>query len=186
MVMKFWFKEKKTAEAAAYLLKLNGGMMDKLTLIRMLYMTDRTVLLECGWSITGDKMIAMDHGPALSQILNIINFGAKPDPCWAKYIISLQSDIISLKQDVNQEMDELSRYEIKVLSEIFDKFSDMDSYLLADYMRTLPEWYNPNGSILSIEYEELLRKNGISEEVINDIVDNAETIYSFQILFYNE
>jgi len=53
--IRFAFDEKKAAQAAAYLLKLNGGTMDRRKLLMMLYMADRKMLVEHGRTITGDE-----------------------------------------------------------------------------------------------------------------------------------
>jgi hypothetical protein len=43
-VLKFTFKPRKAAQAAALLLKMNGGDMDQYLFIKMLYLADRQAL----------------------------------------------------------------------------------------------------------------------------------------------
>jgi hypothetical protein len=51
----------------------------------------------------------------------------------------------------------LSEAEDKVLDEIFETFGNMTRWDLVDYVHTLPEWRNPNGSALPIEYRDILK-----------------------------
>lgn len=55
--IKFVFDDRKAAQAAAYLLKLNGGKMDYRRLITLLYLADREMLLKHGRTITGDEFV---------------------------------------------------------------------------------------------------------------------------------
>jgi hypothetical protein len=55
--IKFVFNPKKAAQAAAYLLKLNGGKMDYRRLLTLLYLADRKMLITHGRTITGDQFI---------------------------------------------------------------------------------------------------------------------------------
>jgi hypothetical protein len=55
--IRFVFDEKKALQAAAYLLKLNGGTMDYRKLVTLMYLADRELLITIGRTITGDEMV---------------------------------------------------------------------------------------------------------------------------------
>src|SRR5947199_6070444 len=82
------FREDKTTQAAARLLKRRGGRMPYLSLIKLLYFADRKALLELGRPISYDLFVSMPHGPVLSRTLDLIT--GEPDPknpsYWGKYI----------------------------------------------------------------------------------------------------
>ncbi len=67
------FNDKKVLEIISYLLSLNNNRMDKLKLIKELYLIDRLSIDETNMSITNDKYFSLPHGPILSNTLNIIN-----------------------------------------------------------------------------------------------------------------
>src|SRR4051812_27718977 len=69
------FREDKTTQAAALLLKWAGGRMNYMKLIKLLYLADRTALLRWGRPITFARPISMRHGPVLSEVLDLINEG---------------------------------------------------------------------------------------------------------------
>jgi uncharacterized phage-associated protein len=59
------FNEQRAAEAAARILKLRGGRMSCLKLIKLLYFVDREALLRWGRPVTTDRYISMDDGPVV-------------------------------------------------------------------------------------------------------------------------
>jgi len=178
--MRFHFNEKKAAQAAAHLLKRKGGSLDKLVLLKTLYMADRRTLLEEGKLITGDRMVSMDHGPVLSVVLNLMNRTPGPGSMWAKLIDPPDSnDDVRLKADANPDTDELSRYELRVLDEELAKYGDMKPYNLADLLHKIcPEWRLPHGAVADIEYVDILRKTGKSDAEIKSIEVEAELAYA--------
>jgi len=66
------FNERKATEAAARLLKLRGGTMSYMKLIKLLYLADREALLRWGRPISTDRYVSMDRGPVLSHVLNLV------------------------------------------------------------------------------------------------------------------
>ena len=63
-MIEFVFNERKTAQAAARLLKLHGGKMDYRLLLNLMYLADRQALTETGLPISGDSYVSMDLEPA--------------------------------------------------------------------------------------------------------------------------
>ena len=88
--MRLRFNEAKATQAAALMPELRGGQMSYLKLIKLLYLLDREALLRWGRPITTDTYIAMDNGPVVSRICDLIR--EEPDPrsgtgrVWRKYI----------------------------------------------------------------------------------------------------
>ena len=66
------FNERRATEAAARFLKLRGGRMSYLKLIKLLYLLDREALLRWGRPVTTDRYISMDNGPVVSRIYDLI------------------------------------------------------------------------------------------------------------------
>ena len=59
------FNERRATEAAARFLKLRGGRMSYLKLIKLIYFLDREALLRWGRPVTGDRYVSMDNGPVV-------------------------------------------------------------------------------------------------------------------------
>src|SRR3989304_7235844 len=95
--MRLPFNEAKATQAAAMLLKMRGGTMSYMKLLKLLYLADREALLRWGRPISTDVYVSMDHGPVLSKTLDMINEG--PDTggrIWAEYISSSSNYEVTL------------------------------------------------------------------------------------------
>lgn len=178
--MRFIFDGRKTAQAACFLVELNGGAMNYMVLIKLLYLSDRRSLVETGLPITGDQMVSMPHGPVLSRTYDQINMGEPPETDeeavhWYEYMTEPDGYTVRKKKD--PETDQLSQYELDVLAEIYEKFGQMNRWRLRDFTHTLPEWVDPRGSSLPIEPETILRAHGKSSTEIERMIEDAEEVW---------
>lgn len=182
--MRFVFDSRKTAQAAAYVVSLNGGKLNYMVLIKLLYLSDRQALLETGAPITGDRMVSMPHGPVLSCTYDLINMGAPEQPGtspWYEYLTEPTAGY-EVRTKKEAETDELSQYELRLLRETFEKFGRMDKWGLRDYTHTLPEWVDPQGSSLSIDPVNILRSDGRPEVEVAELVRAAEEVWFMRTL----
>lgn len=175
LVMRFPFKEKKAAQAAAYLLaKHHDQRLNYMKLIKLLYLADRAALVQRGKPITGACMVSMPYGPVLSEVLNLINLGPRyeePRP-WLEYISGPEAyEVRCVSAD--SEYDELSQNERRVLDETDATFGRMNRWALVDWTHELPEWRDPRGSSFPIDPTEILRAEGRSERDIQRIAQDA-------------
>ena len=130
--MRIRFREAKTTQVAARLLELRGGPMSYLKLIKLLYIIDREALLRWGRPLTGDRYVSMDHGPVLSQTLNLITEEPRPDEhtFWAEHISQPENFEVRLKNPAAS--DELSEAELQLIDEIFGRYGRMKRWDLVD------------------------------------------------------
>ncbi len=64
----------KTIQAAGVLLEFESThQMDKLRLIKLLYIAERQMLRETGKPLLGSRVVAMQHGPVHSEVLDLLN-----------------------------------------------------------------------------------------------------------------
>ena len=158
------FREDRTTQAAARLLRLRGAKMPYLSLIKLLYLADRKALLDLGRPISYDLFVSMPHGPVLSRTLDLIT--TEPDPdrpsYWREYISEPKDYEVSLLKDAPN--DQLSPAIEEILDEVFRRYGHLDRWALRDYTHTLPEWEDPEGSSVLIPVREVLIQQGVSPE----------------------
>ena len=157
------FNERRVAQMAAYLLDHARTRMKYLKLMKLLYLADRESMKRHGHPISGDRYVSMDHGPVLSNTLNLINGAVKfQEHGWDYWIADKADYAVSLKRKATREaLDELSDADIDVLRNVFAKFGKVNQWDLVKYMhRYCREWENPNGSSIPISYEEVFRALG--------------------------
>lgn len=168
--MRLRFKEAKATQTAARLLELRGSPMSYLKLIKLLYIIDREALLRWGRPVTGDRYVSMDHGPVLSQTLNLITGEPRPNEhtFWARHISQPEKYEVRLHKPAFT--DELSEAELQLIAEVFGKYGGMKRWDLVDLVHQFPEWQDPEGSAIPIQYQDILRAGGKTEGEIEAIL----------------
>ena len=169
------FDERKTAQAAAYLLFRAGGRLPVLKLLKLLYLAERESFKRYGDSISGDRFVSMPHGPVLSNTYSLISGCASSSAGgWESWIADREGHDVALRdQSLIRSPDEdllaLSESDIECLDETWNKFGHWGKYELRDYTHTdqCPEWQDPLGSSHDIPYARLLKAVGHSDEAIH-------------------
>ena len=156
--------------------------MNYMALIKLLYLVDREALLAWGRPVTTDRYVSMDRGPVLSNTLNLINEKGDPGSTsyWREHISAPQAYSVSLLQDPGN--DELSPAEEKVIEKIYARHKDKDQWELVRLVHQLPEWQDPEGSAIPIEYCDILKagkKTDIEIATILEEIQNLSVVDSF-------
>ncbi len=170
MTIAFPFQLEKAVEAVAVLLKLHGGPLNYLALLKMLYIADRTALGELEQTITGDCYVSMDHGPVLSNVYDLIK-GQSVNQGWHQFITTQNYDV-ELICDPGEA--ELSEAELEILQQVYQDYGDLDPFEIAELTHKFPEWQDPHGSAIAISLEEILHNLGKTEAEITQIAEIAQ------------
>ena len=180
----FEFSPKKSAQAAAVLLGLNGGDMDKYLFIKMLYLADRKALEKWEEPITGDTVAMMQYGPVLSTIYDLTK--GKAFSCrdyWQNYISDSddETNIVALVGDPGSS--ELSDAEIAILERVHAKFRTYDWRRMRDYCHDLPEFEEIGQTSKMLPTERILEAIGFSESKIEGAKKRFQQIKIAEKLF---
>jgi len=168
------FSQEKATAAAAFFLKLRGGRMSYLKLIKLLYLADRLALDRWGFNITTDRYVSMDQGPVVSNIYNLITQDEEQKSFWSRFISPpLGEWEVQLKSEDLPE-NQLSKAEEKLLHEVFGTYGTWNRWKLRDYTHDLPEWQNPHGTSIPIQISEILKAQGASDEDIAGIIKDLK------------
>lgn len=135
-------------QAVDYILKNASpdGILDKLTILKLLFFAERYSLRKFSQSITGDKFVAMRCGPVASTTFDIISFKdvvplAQKE--YAKEIISkippyfVKSNGALMSRD---DYDELSDTDIEALVFSIKQFGQYSPSKLIDITHKYKEW----------------------------------------------
>lgn len=168
------FNELKTAQMAAFFLKKERGCRTEyLKIIKLLYLSERLHLDRYHSPMTGDCLSSLDHGPVVSTTYNCIKKEkGQKGITWHEWIGEKNKYTISLKKDFNniEELDELSEADLEIMSEVWDKFGWMSWTQIRDYTHdNCPEWKDPEGSSIPIEYRDVLKALGYGPDRIKNI-----------------
>jgi uncharacterized phage-associated protein len=175
--MQMTFDETKATQIAGKFLKLSGGQLQYLALIKLLYILDREAINRFGLPVTTDKYVSMKYGPVTSHIYNLIKASsdASSSPTfWSTHIGKKGVDAVLI---ADPDDTELSVAEEKLAEEVFAKDGSKDGFDLAEQChKEFPEWEDPGNSSSPIYLESILASLGKTE----DAYCHTETSISVQ------
>jgi uncharacterized phage-associated protein len=174
--MIFRFDLKKTLQAAAVLLRHERTRtMSFLRLLKLLYIADRESIRDTGRPITGDRVLAMKHGPVLTGVYDLIRGQHVRAPRWAHHI-DTEGYLAVLRHDPG--VGELSRGDIARLEELARRFDDWDDWRLVELTHQFPEWLEnqPGDAAKPISHQDIVKAVGRGDDldaIVQDEVDRA-------------
>lgn len=159
----------KLAQASAVLLRAEPRHeMSYLRLLKLLYIADRESIAETGDAITGDRVVAMDQGPVLSNLYDIIKGIHITSTEWNRFIERQQYRIALVKDPGNGL---LCPYEIEKLEQVSADHAHLNDWEIVNQTHDFPEWkrhYVP-GTSCPIPVKDILGAVGYSEPDIQAI-----------------
>lgn len=182
--MRARYREDKATQAAAKLLKLRGGTMSHLKLIKLLYLVERETLIRLGQPLAYDSYASLPHGPVLSATLDRINTSeAYRGGYWDRHITPKTNNEVSLRDPSAVPNDQLSPAEEVLIDEVFARYGHLGRWELVDRTHALPEWTDPQGSSIPIRPADILRNEGFSDEEIAGMESDWEEAAFARALF---
>ena len=157
--IRFQFDRDKAIQTMAYLVgRLRS--VQKVKLMKLVYLADKLHFLSCGYPITGDRQWALPHGPVPSETLDLLNANIWPDPEAAYKFLHVNDATVTLKQDPGTSL--LSSEELATLDEILVRYGDACPWALVEQTHALPEYKEAyaGGIAGPIPYELILRHAG--------------------------
>jgi uncharacterized phage-associated protein len=184
-VIRFSFNVEKSAQAAAFLVKLNGGDLDTYKFIKMLYFADREAFNRWDEPITGDHAASMQFGPVLSTIYDLTK-GDCPfyHEKWAQFLTDTEKEthLIFLKADPGTRL--LSRSEMEILETVYRTFKDYTWRQLRDFSHQLHEYDKSVGTgSRHIPVETILKALKKTEAQIAEVREVEDSKRSLEALF---
>ena len=167
--MRFTFEIEKAAQVVAFFLQQNQKQeMSILKLLKLLYIADRESLRKCGFPITGDRAVAMEHGPVLSGIYDYIKLADDWQPCtgeerfWRAHFLR-QGKKLCLKKSPGQ--DRLTENDVSILNNVVSRFAKRSAAQLRNLTHQFPEWRKNEvgSSSASIPLGDILDAIGLGE-----------------------
>jgi uncharacterized phage-associated protein len=169
--MSFKFSLDKATEAAAYLLRLEPAQeMTYIRLLKLLYLADRQSLQETGRPITGDRVVAMRHGPVLSNVYDCMKGSFFGQSRWDEHFASVGFCVqLRLSPDIRR----LSRKEIAILDRVHREHEGKNEWEIVEETHALKEWKDPgpDDKVKDIPFEEILKAVGRGEQAAQILED---------------
>jgi len=134
----FRFDPEKAVQAVAFLLRRERGRrMNYMRLLKVLYLVERELLAESSKPLTGSRVIAMQRGPVLEDVLSLIRGEHGAIGYWSSFI---QIDRYNLEMISDPGVGLLSRFVSRKLEEVAARYENFDEWQMVEETHKLPEW----------------------------------------------
>lgn len=161
------FNYRKAVQALNFLSIKEGGRINKMKSIKLIWLADRHHLRTHGRTITGDIYFALKHGPVPSTTRDILesnSFSLDEDELhYSKEYISI-TDSYNYRSNTDVDIKVFSKTEIQILESIYTVYGKYDQFDLRDISHAFPEWK---------KYESALNKR-LSSRFPMDYIDFFE------------
>jgi uncharacterized phage-associated protein len=154
----------KVTQAASFVLKKHNGFITRKRLLKLLYIADRELLQRTHRPLTGDRPVAMDHGPVLTHTYNLLKGTATGIDIWSAYIQQVAPYTHRLVADPG--VGKLSKIELAKLEEVIDRYWLIDDDELSAATHGFAEWKRnepSKGSMKPIPTEHVLEALGLGQ-----------------------
>jgi uncharacterized phage-associated protein len=179
----FVFKFDKAIQAAAYLISRESCKeMNYMRLLKIIFIADRESIRQTGRPITGDKVVAMERGPVLSNIFDLIKGCHLRSPEWARLI---RREEFNVRLMGDPTLANLSRFDIETLEKVAEEHRSHDEWKMVEITHEFPEWQKnkpENSSMNEIPFIDILEALGRSAD-LPEIEEDAKTDQAFAHLF---
>lgn len=131
---------KKIIQVINFFAKKEEGKIDKLKLLKLIWLADRYHLRKYGRSITNDQYWAMSFGPVASNTKDLINKNILDETekkYRDRYLKILGNKIESIERC---NLDFFSKSDIEAMKEIYETYGKYKNSKLVDLSHEFPEW----------------------------------------------
>lgn len=178
--IRFSFDIHKVTQTAVLFLKLAGGEMQYIKLIKLLYLADRETLNQLDHTISGDRYVSMKNGPVLSKVKDLMTEEDEKGDYWREYISAPQNYSVKILNDPGN--DDLCEAEEDIIHSIHKEYGHIAAFKLADLTHVIcDEWKAPKSNkegpqAIPIEIEDILialGKEGSIDRIRTDVQEEA-------------
>jgi uncharacterized phage-associated protein len=166
------YRPSKAAQVAAFFAEKHGGRIDKLKLIKLLYLTERRSMATRARPMLYDEMYSLKHGPICSNALNGIN-GSIDHAFWSRWVhLHGTKTVKGVKKISRQMLNEISDSDMSIMEQVWSDFGKMSSAEIRKWTHdNCPEYTDVEDGRVPITYKEIFKSVG--HENASDLADNV-------------
>ena len=154
------FRSRKAAQICAFFATLSAGSIEKLKLIKMIYLAERKFLFAHHHPMLFDEFYSLPHGPICSSTLDGID-GTLGDAPWDEYLARNGHIVMAVKPVVRNDLDDISDAEMAVIDEIWEEFSNMTASQIRNYTHdNCQEYTETDRARIPISYQQIFEAFG--------------------------
>lgn len=175
------FDHKKATQAINFFACKEGGQIDKLKVIKLIWLVDRYHIRKYGRPIINDMYFAMEYGPVASSVadlagFNTIQISTDEQKYLDEYLKSatFRKNTIASVKDVDEDI--FSDSEVEALEKIYKEYGDFKPFDLVELSHKFPEWK---------KFEVALESKVTTRELMNyeDFFSNPSEVMQIKNIF---
>lgn len=162
------YDPRKAAQTIAFFAMKEGGAINVLKVVKLVYLADRESVRLRGHPIQDEGRVSMPHGPVNSLTLDYLNGFYRDDGGWSQFLRDRADNDVGLAsvEVTTDSLDELSEREIGILEKVWEEFGHMDRFDLAEWTHNnIAEWEDPNGSSRQIPLDRMMAAVGLDKPI---------------------
>ena len=173
--MNFRFDVTKATEVACQLLKREGGSINLMKLVKLVYLIDRLSVARRGIPVVGGAYLALPNGPVTSELLDLANSGSLwglPDCRFEEFISDRQDHQVALVKDAGNA--HLSKPEVELIDAVDREHGTKNQWELRDWCHAhCHEWAPLEEGRERIGLDRIARALGKTDEQIARLQEQA-------------
>lgn len=137
----FPFESEAARAAAIYFTKCEGGRINKMKLVKLMYIVERTALQEAETALFGGKYFSLPYGPIISEVVDALD-----DQKWSGLQKNGGHDV-ALMPGVEVPNEFMSEWSREMLERVYREYGHMDQWQISEYTHAhFKEWKQPQGA----------------------------------------
>lgn len=186
------FNYRKSIQSLNLFAILEGGTINYMKAIKLIWLSDRYYLRNHGKTITGDEYFALKNGPlasCTSDLIKVVKISEIELNYRNTYISKNGYSISSIKES---DLKVFSKKELEVLNKIYSAFSSMNWGAISDFSHIFPEWKMYESKLkenqnrryridMNLFFDNVVEESGLfqnSKEEIEEFKDYHSQFYS--------
>ena len=126
------FDSRKAAQIAAYFAQRDNCRIEKLKLIKLMYLAERESMSRHAHPMFYDEYYSMKHGPVCSSSLNGID-GNLDHATWGTYVVNTDNVVTPTGRFSRDDLDEVSDAEVAIIEHLWRRFGHMNASAIRNY-----------------------------------------------------
>lgn len=134
------FKLKKAVQALNLIATNNGGKVNKMKALKLIWLADRLHLRKFGRTILNDQYVAMPNGPVASSTRDVLEGSYSFEDYVTKHLKSYEEDRYFYCAFGDFDSSVFSKSDLDCINEVIKSYSQFSKFELSDFSHLFPEW----------------------------------------------
>jgi uncharacterized phage-associated protein len=175
------FKFKKAVQSLNYFAILEGGKVNKMKALKLIWLADRLHLRKYGRTIINDVYKAMPNGPVASSTRNILERDIVISEEYSSTFLTADADHYFYRSIKEVEKDVFSKSDLECMEIVSKHYGRLDKFELSHLSHYYPEWSKfendfrtKKGRSFDIDFADFFKNISKGSEIFNQTKEHLQ------------